>query len=129
MHNHSINKLLNLEDVIVKKILHTDNSVKIHLETKPTPQTCPSCGMKTTMIHDYRYQNIKDLTIQRHHLISYDENVGMPVPVVNDLTNTIRFYLNTINVLYALVIKSWISTKKLVPLYQLLRTPTFLLLL
>ena len=64
MHNHCINKLLNLEDVIVKKISHADHSVKIYLETKPSEQVCPSCGKKTTRIHDYRYQNIKDLALQ-----------------------------------------------------------------
>ena len=34
MHNHCINKLLNIEDVIVKKVIHADSFVKIHLETK-----------------------------------------------------------------------------------------------
>ena len=64
MHNHCINKLLNLEDVIVKKISHADHSVKIYLETKPSEQVCPSCGKKTARVHDYRYQNIKDLPLQ-----------------------------------------------------------------
>ena len=33
MHNHCINKLLNLKGVIVKKIIHADSFVKIMLET------------------------------------------------------------------------------------------------
>lgn len=64
MHNHCINKLLDLEDVIIKKIIHADHSVKIYLETKPTEQLCPACGKHTTRIHDYRYQSIKDLALQ-----------------------------------------------------------------
>ena len=35
MHSHCINKLLNIEDVFVKKIVHADTFVKIMLETKP----------------------------------------------------------------------------------------------
>ena len=32
MHSHCINKLLNLEDVIVKKVLHADSFVKIFID-------------------------------------------------------------------------------------------------
>lgn len=65
MHNHCINKLLDLEDVIVKKISHADHSVKIYLETKPSEQICPVCGNRTIRVHDYRYQTIKDLAFQQ----------------------------------------------------------------
>ena len=64
MHNHCINKLLDLEDVLVKKIVHADKYVEIHIETKPTEQICPNCGAKVTHIHDYRIQTIKDLPLQ-----------------------------------------------------------------
>ena len=64
MHNHCINNLLNLEDVIVKKIEHTDKHVKIHIETKPSEQICPKCGANVSHIHDYRFQVIKDLPLQ-----------------------------------------------------------------
>ncbi len=67
MHNHCINKLLNIEDVIVKKIIHSDSSVKIMLETTPTEHTCPVCGHSTKRIHDYRIQTIKDLPFQMKH--------------------------------------------------------------
>ena len=33
MHNHCINNLLNLEEVIVKKVIHSHSQVKIVLET------------------------------------------------------------------------------------------------
>lgn len=67
MHNHCINKLLNIEDVIVKKVIHADSFVKIHLETKASVQTCPACGSLTKKIHDYRLQTIKDLPFQTKH--------------------------------------------------------------
>lgn len=67
MHNHCINKLINLEDVIVKKVIHADSFVKIHLETKPKEHICPNCGTLTKRIHDYRMQTIKDLPFQLKH--------------------------------------------------------------
>ena len=67
MHNHCINKLLNIEEVIVKKIIHADHFVKIMLETKPTEHTCPACGQLTKRVHDYRMQTIKDLPFQMKH--------------------------------------------------------------
>ena len=47
MHNHCINQLLNLEGVVVKKIIHADSFVKIYLETKPSQQICLHCGAST----------------------------------------------------------------------------------
>ena len=41
MHNHCINKLLDLEDVLVKKVVHADTLVKIFIETKPKEHVCP----------------------------------------------------------------------------------------
>ena len=67
MHNYFINKLLNLEDVIVKKVVHADTFVKIHLETKPKEHICPNCGALTKRVHDYRIQLIKDLPFQLKH--------------------------------------------------------------
>ena len=67
MHNHCINKLLNIEEVIVKKVIHSDSFVKILLETTPKEHICPVCGKPTKRIHDYRTQTIKDLPIQLKH--------------------------------------------------------------
>ena len=67
MHSHYINKLLNIEDVIIKNIRQSDTFVKIHLETKPHEQVCPCCSATTRRIHDYRYQTIKDLPFQLKH--------------------------------------------------------------
>ena len=67
MHNHCINKLLNIEDVIVKNIIQADSYVKIVLETKPKEHICPVCGSITKRTHDYRMQTIKDLPLQLKH--------------------------------------------------------------
>lgn len=67
MHNHCINKLLNIEDVIVKKVEHTDTFIKIYLETKPQEHICPFCHATTRRVHDYRSQMIKDLPFQLKH--------------------------------------------------------------
>lgn len=67
MHNHCINKLLNIEEVIVKKVIHGDSFVKLFLETKPKLHPCPVCGRLTKRIHDYRMQSIKDLPFQLKH--------------------------------------------------------------
>ena len=67
MHNHCINKLLNIEDVIVKNIIQADSYVKIVLETKPKEHICPVCGSITKRTHDYRIQTIKDLPLQLKH--------------------------------------------------------------
>ena len=67
MHSHCINKLLNLEDVIIKKVSHSDTFVKIYIETKPKEHLCPCCGLATKRIHDYRSQTIKDLPFQMKH--------------------------------------------------------------
>ncbi len=50
MHSHYINKLLNIEDVIVRKIIHADDFVKIYLETKPREEICPCCGSQEKTI-------------------------------------------------------------------------------
>jgi len=56
--------LLNLEGIIIKRIKHADNYMKIIIETEATTQTCPCCHQQTKQIHDYRYQKIKDLPMQ-----------------------------------------------------------------
>ena len=64
MHNHCINKLIDLKDIKIKNIIHSDSSVKIFIETVPKVHSCPSCGKQTKQIHDYRKQTIKDLPFQ-----------------------------------------------------------------
>jgi transposase len=62
-----ITQLLNLKGVKVTKISHEDSFVKIYITTDPKEHTCPACGAKTSKIHDYREQTIKDLPFQFKH--------------------------------------------------------------
>ena len=71
MHSNCINKLLNLKEVKVKKIVHNEKSIHIFIETLPKNHICPSCGASTKKIHDYRQQKIKDLPFQFKHAILY----------------------------------------------------------
>ena len=67
MHSHCINNLINIKDVIVKKVEQNNEFVKFFLETKPTEQVCPCCKQITKRVHDYRMQTIKDLPLQMKH--------------------------------------------------------------
>jgi len=63
-----INNLLNLKDVIINKISNEDNSIKIYISTKPKEHICPACSSKTSRVHDYREQIIKDLPIHNKNV-------------------------------------------------------------
>ncbi|TCT09385.1 transposase [Natranaerovirga pectinivora] len=64
MQSNSISKLLKLKEVQVKNIDYGDHFIKFFLETKPKEHSCPCCGSKTSKIHDYRNQVIKDIPLQ-----------------------------------------------------------------
>ena len=64
MQNNFIRNLLDLKGIIVKKVRYKKNFVKIHIELPVKEHTCPCCNSKTTKIHDYRFQLIKDLPIR-----------------------------------------------------------------
>ncbi|TJX66936.1 ISL3 family transposase [Soehngenia saccharolytica] len=67
MQSNFITQLLNLKGIKVTKISHGDSFVKIYITTEPRKHTCPACGSKTSRIHDYREQTIKDLPLQFKH--------------------------------------------------------------
>jgi transposase len=50
-----------LEDVLIRKVVHADSFLQIHIETRPAEQICPCCSQKTRRIHDYRFQKIQDI--------------------------------------------------------------------
>lgn len=60
---NSIEKLLRMQDIIVKDIQHTEKSTIVDIELWRKPQICPHCGQLTTAVHDYRVQEIKDIPI------------------------------------------------------------------
>ena len=67
MQSNFITQLLNLKGIKVTKISHGNSFVKIYITTEPRKHTCPACGSKTSRIHDYREQTIKDLPFQFKH--------------------------------------------------------------
>ena len=62
-------KVLNLEDVIITNVENKENELHFYLELPVTEHTCPQCGAKTTYIHDYREQVIKDIPLGRNTYI------------------------------------------------------------
>ena len=68
LYSHFTEELLNLQEVIVKKIEKFENVTHVHIEMPVTEHICPVCGEKTKYIHDYRCRTIKDLP-------AFDKNV------------------------------------------------------
>lgn len=55
-------ELLGLEDVIVTGIKQSEEYCHVNLEMPRKVHTCPACGAKTDEVHDYRMQEIKDIS-------------------------------------------------------------------
>ena len=53
--------ILNLQEVIVKKVISAKESTVIDIEMPQKPHTCPCCSGLTSFVHDYRYQPVKDI--------------------------------------------------------------------
>lgn len=60
---HYIEDLLELKGVIVTNIDNQRFFTNIYIELPVKKHTCPCCGLKTSSIHDYRNQTIKDIPI------------------------------------------------------------------
>ena len=63
MQNNFITNLLDLKEVIVTKCRNRKNRVRIHIELPVKIHTCPCCHSRTSKIHDYRFQLIKDIPL------------------------------------------------------------------
>lgn len=60
-----ISKVLDLEDVIVKKVENDLDSLHFYIEMPVQEHSCPNCGQSTSRIHDYREQIVKDIPLGR----------------------------------------------------------------
>ena len=77
---------LDLEDVLIRKVIQADSFLQIHIETHAAEQTCPCCGKKTRRVHDYRLQKIQDIpnlgkqdtTNQSTNYGNHRDNNGFP---------------------------------------------------
>lgn len=54
-------KLLGLEDVIVNNVWDEGQELHVEIELPRRRHRCPSCGIETDKIHDYRQQKIRDI--------------------------------------------------------------------
>lgn len=63
MQNNFITNLLDLKGVIVTKFRNRKNRIRIHIELPVREHSCPCCHSKTSKVHDYRFQLIKDIPI------------------------------------------------------------------
>lgn len=58
---HYTEKLIGLQDLIVKNVAQDQNSATIFAQMPRKPHNCPCCHTSTDKIHDYRKQCIKDI--------------------------------------------------------------------
>ena len=63
MQSNCIKNLLDLKEVIVKNIKNLKDLVEVYIELPVKEHFCPHCGTKTTKIHDYYTQPIKDIPL------------------------------------------------------------------
>lgn len=64
MHSNCIKNLLDLKEVRIRKINNLENIVEVYIELPVSEQICPYCSNKTSNVHDYYSQTIKDIPIQ-----------------------------------------------------------------
>jgi transposase len=50
-----------LKDVVIKNVVESGEFIQIFVEMEQKVHRCPSCGERTSKVHDYRTQKI-------HHL-------------------------------------------------------------
>lgn len=62
LYNDCIEELTGLKDIIVKDVKNIYGDQHIYAVMHKRIHTCPSCGTKTSKVHDYREQVIKDLS-------------------------------------------------------------------
>ena len=55
-------KLLGIEDAEIKQVEEYEGVLRVYVEKKRELQTCPICGLATDRVHDYRQQNVKDIS-------------------------------------------------------------------
>ena len=58
-------KVLNMEDVIVKRVENSADELHVYIELPRREQICPQCGSVTNRVHDYRQRKIKDIPFGR----------------------------------------------------------------
>ena len=85
--------LLNIKDIQIKKIERIENKVFFYIETPIKEQICPCCGEKTSSVHDYRHQKIKDISPpHEEHILILKNDVIVAKNVIKDFMKLMIFY-------------------------------------
>lgn len=66
LNQNYISKILDLKDVIIRNVEASSDQIHIYLELPRKEHPCPVCSAKTSRIHDYRMQIIKDVPLSKH---------------------------------------------------------------
>lgn len=61
-YSYYIEELLDLKDILVSKVERKENIMHVYLKMEQKIHACPDCGLKTSKIHDYRNQLVKDIS-------------------------------------------------------------------
>ena len=67
LYTHFTEKLIGLQDLIVKKVETNEKEIHFYGQLERKPHKCPCCGAETAKIHDYREQVIKDIPLYDKH--------------------------------------------------------------
>ena len=107
-------KLLNLEEVNVTKVENSSEELHIYIELPRKSHICPACGAKTSLVHDYRLQIVKDLPLAKNtflHLRKRRYRCGCGKRFFEDVPFLPRYY----RVTSRLVAKIIQAFEKIVP--------------
>ncbi len=69
LYPHFTEKLIGLQGIIVKKVFDNAKTKSVLIEMQKKPHVCPECGAKTSIVHDYRKQIIKDIPAFGKHIL------------------------------------------------------------
>ena len=69
LYKDCIEKLLQLEDVIVTNIECRGKQMHVHLRMQQRLHRCPACGSLTSKVHDYRTQLVRDVSVSGYETI------------------------------------------------------------
>ena len=62
LYTHYTEKLLGLQKAKITNIEEKEENLEISIELPQKKHSCPCCGEETDTVHDYRRQNIKDIS-------------------------------------------------------------------
>ena len=107
LYKDCIEKLLQLEDVIVTNIECRGKQMRVHLRMQQRLHRCPACGSLTSKVHDYRTQLVRDVSVsgyetilhlrKRRHVCPkcgkrFDERIGF-LPRYRQFTNRVNLQI------------------------------------